>query len=95
MSVENLEGDFGATCWVGGCWVDPRFRGKGVMRALFSYIDEFADRSGWSVQGLGVWTDNEVAISAYLALGFLRAGVDIASTKHPGKSYVRMIRSTK
>ena len=25
MSVENLDGDFGATCWVGGCWVDPQF----------------------------------------------------------------------
>jgi hypothetical protein len=25
MSVENLNGDFGATCWIGSCWVYPDF----------------------------------------------------------------------
>jgi len=94
MSVENLDGDFGATCWVGGCWVDPQFRGLGLMRQLFFYVDQNADQNDWKIQGLGVWTDNEVAINAYLALGFLKAGEDIPSTRHPGKSYVRMIRKT-
>ena len=26
MTVENLSGDFGATCWVGSCWVNSEFR---------------------------------------------------------------------
>ena len=26
MSVEKLDGDFGATCWIGGCWSDPAYR---------------------------------------------------------------------
>lgn len=95
MSIENLVGDFGATCWVGGCWVDPQFRGLGLMRQLFFYVDQNADKNDWKIQGLGVWTDNEVAINAYLALGFLKAGEEIPSTRHPGKSYVRMIRKTQ
>ena len=28
MSVEKLDGDFGATCWIGGCWSDPDHRGS-------------------------------------------------------------------
>jgi hypothetical protein len=35
LAVEVLDGDFGATCWIGGCWSNPRFRGKGLMRAMF------------------------------------------------------------
>jgi len=27
LTIENLTGDFGATCWIGGCWVDPSVRG--------------------------------------------------------------------
>jgi GNAT superfamily N-acetyltransferase len=52
LSVEVLDGDFGATCWIGGCWSDPQFRGKGLMRALFTFIDE--QEKDWKVQGLGV-----------------------------------------
>ena len=30
MYIEVLDGDFGATCWIGGCWSDPAYRGKGL-----------------------------------------------------------------
>ena len=63
MYIEVLDGDFGATCWVGGCWSDPRFRGKGLMRAMFTFIDQ--QDKDWKIQGLGVWTDNYSAIDAY------------------------------
>ena len=43
MSVEKLDGDFGATCWIGGCWSDPDFRGVGLMRTMFEFLDEQAD----------------------------------------------------
>jgi GNAT superfamily N-acetyltransferase len=93
LSVEVLNGDFGATCWIGGCWSDPRFRGKGLMRAMFAYIDE--QEKDWKIQGLGVFTDNYSAIAAYEKLGFVKMGDDTASTRQPGKFYQRMIRNPK
>ncbi len=94
MSVENLEGDFGATCWIGGCWSDPDFRGVGLMRAMFEFLDNQATSRDWRVQGLGVWTDNESAIAAYEKLGFVEMGGPQPSTRQPGKFYQRMIRKT-
>ena len=70
LSVEVLNGDFGATCWIGGCWSSPEFRGKGLMRAMFAFIDH--QEKGWKIQGLGVWTDNYGAIAAYEKLGFIK-----------------------
>ena len=65
MTVENLKGDFGATSWVGSCWVDPEYRQHGALRALFEYLDIHAAQRDWSVQGLGVWVDNETARKLY------------------------------
>ena len=92
MYVETLNGDFGATCWVGGCWSDPRFRGKGLMRAMFNFIDQ--QDKDWKIQGLGVWTDNYNAIAAYEKLGFVKMGEDTESTRKPGLYYQRMIRKS-
>jgi GNAT superfamily N-acetyltransferase len=92
LYIEVLKGDFGATCWIGGCWSDPEYRGKGLMRAMFTYIDE--QDKDWKVQGLGVWTDNFSAIAAYEKLGFVKMGDDTASTRQPGKFYQRMIRKS-
>jgi GNAT superfamily N-acetyltransferase len=92
LYIEVLKGDFGATCWIGGCWSDPNFRGNGLMRAMFTYIDE--QDKDWKVQGLGVWTDNFSAIAAYEKLGFVKMGEDTASTRQPGKFYQRMIRKS-
>ena len=93
LSVEVLVGDFGATCWIGGCWSDPQFRGKGLMRALFTFIDQH--EKDWKIQGLGVWTDNFSAIAAYEKLGFVKMGDDTESTRKPGLFYQRMIRNLK
>jgi RimJ/RimL family protein N-acetyltransferase len=92
LSVEVLNGDFGATCWIGGCWSNPSFRGKGLMRAMFTYIDE--QEEDWKIQGLGVWTDNYNAIAAYEKLGFVKMGEDTESTRKPGLFYQRMIRKS-
>jgi GNAT superfamily N-acetyltransferase len=93
LYIEVLKGDFGATCWIGGCWSDPNFRGKGLMRAMFTYIDQ--QDKDWKVQGLGVWTDNFSAIAAYESLGFVKMGEDTASTRQPGKFFQRMIRNSQ
>jgi GNAT superfamily N-acetyltransferase len=92
LYIEILKGDFGATCWIGGCWSNPKFRGKGLMRALFAYIDR--QDKDWKIQGLGVWTDNFSAIAAYEKLGFVKMGEDTASTRQPGKFFQRMIRKS-
>ena len=92
LSVEVLDGDFGATCWIGGCWSDPRFRGKSLMRAMFNFIDQ--QDKDWKIQGLGVWTDNFNAIAAYEKLGFVKMGEDTESTRKPGLLYQRMIRKS-
>lgn len=92
MYIEVLNGDFGATCWIGGCWSNPLFRGKGLMRAMFHFIDH--QDKDWKVQGLGVWTDNFSAIAAYEKLGFVKMGEDTESTRKPGKFYQRMIRKS-
>ena len=93
LYIEVLKGDFGATCWIGGCWSDPQFRGKGLMRALFTFIDQ--QEKDWKIQGLGVWTDNNNAIAAYEKLGFVKMGEDTESTRKPGMFYQRMIRNSK
>ena len=94
MTVENLKGDFGATSWVGSCWVDPEYRQHGALRALFEYLDLHAAQRDWSVQGLGVWVDNEIAISAYEKLGFEKMGEKQESARKPGMYYQRMLRKS-
>jgi GNAT superfamily N-acetyltransferase len=92
MYIEVLEGDFGATCWIGGCWSEPDYRSKGLFSAMMEFVDS-QDR-GWEVQGLGVWTDNHSAIAAYEKLGFVKMGEDTPSSRQPGKFYQRMIRKS-
>jgi GNAT superfamily N-acetyltransferase len=93
MSIENLDGDFGATCWIGGCWTDPAYRGLGALRSMFNFLDLHAKSRGWMKQGLGVWIDNFSAIAAYEKLGFVAMGEPQESSRKPGKFYQRMIRN--
>ena len=93
LYIEVLNGDHGATCWIGGCWTDPSFRGNGVMRALFNYIDKHAQEKGWRRQGLGVWVDNLGAINAYKSLGFTFAGEKMPGSRE-GKYFQHMVRDT-
>ncbi len=95
MSVEVLEGDHGATCWIGGCWSDPKYRGTGAFRRLFEFLDVNAPSKGWERQGLGVWADNSEAIGAYKALGFEFAGEIQPSARQPDRFYVHMVRNSK
>jgi GNAT superfamily N-acetyltransferase len=93
MTVENLDGDFGSTCWVGSCWVNPEFRKLGVLRSLFQFVDEHALVRDWSVQGLGVWVDSFSAIAAYEKLGFVMMGEKQESARKPSLYYQRMVRN--
>lgn len=95
MTLENLKGDFGATCWVGSCWVNPKFRQRGVLRALFTFADSHSEARKWGIQGLGVWIDNSGAIAAYENIGFEKMGEPRESSRKAGMYYQRMIRSVK
>ncbi len=92
INVENLQGDFGATCWLGGLWSNPKFRGSGAARALFDYMDEVAEEKDWRVQGLGVMENNASAIAAFEKFGFVRMGEPQESRGKPGYFYFRMIK---
>ena len=93
LYIEVLNGDHGATCWIGGCWTDPTYRGKGVMRALFDFIDKNASQKNWMRQGLGVWTDNYTAIKAYESLGFAFVGEKMPGSRE-GKFFQHMVRDS-
>jgi GNAT superfamily N-acetyltransferase len=93
LYIEVLNGDHGTTCWIGGCWTDPIYRGKGVMKSLFTYIDNNCKRKGWQRQGLGVWTHNLAAIKSYESLGFIVAGEQMPSTTYPGQYFQHMVRN--
>lgn len=93
MTVENLNGDFGATAWVGGCWSSPEYRGVGLLKAMIQYVDEHSQEKGWQRQGLGVWVDNHQAIAAYERLGFATMGEPTLSTRVADKFFIRMIRN--
>jgi RimJ/RimL family protein N-acetyltransferase len=92
MSIENLTGDFGSTCWIGSCWSDPMFRRRGALRSLFEYLDQNAQIRGWQVPGLGVFVENQGAMQAYQRLGFEPIGQPMPSTRKPEKMYQRMLR---
>jgi RimJ/RimL family protein N-acetyltransferase len=94
MYVEVLDGDHGATCWIGGCWSDPAFRGLGAFRSLFDYLDSHTHQKDWARQGLGVWSDNYQAIGAYQKLGFEFAGDLMPSESQPGMFYAHMVRNS-
>jgi RimJ/RimL family protein N-acetyltransferase len=92
MTVENLNGDFDAKAWIGGCWSSPQCRGVGLLKAMMSYVDKHAQVKGWQRHGLGVWVDNHPAIAAYESLGFVAMGEPMLSTRVAGKFYIRMVR---
>ncbi len=92
INVENLKGDFGATCWLGGLWLDPNYRGQGVARAIFDYLDANAERKDWKVQGLGVM-ENNPAIKTFEKFGFVKMGEPQESRGKPGHYYYRMIKA--
>lgn len=93
INVENLKGDFGATCWLGGLWLNPKYRGQGVARALFDYMDSVAKEKDWVVQGLGVMETNSNAITVFEKFGFVQMGEPQESRGKPGYFYYRMIKA--
>lgn len=57
------------TLYIDDLCVDEISRGKGVGRALYNYVVEFARESGCYNVTLNVWADNAHALGFYEALG--------------------------
>lgn len=92
MSVEKAEPIRGTDCWLGGCWIEPALRGRGITAMMIAQLDQICRSEGWKIQGLGVWPDNEIAIRAYLSCGFERHGEPMSSLSRPGQMYQIMVR---
>ncbi|MBM3722406.1 MAG: GNAT family N-acetyltransferase [Actinobacteria bacterium] len=92
MSVEEAEPIRKTDCWLGGCWIEPALRGKGITAMMIEKLDEICGEEGWQVQGLGVWPDNEIAIRAYLSTGWKKRGEPLPSRSKPGQMYQIMVR---
>ena len=65
--------------------VDPSKRGRGVGRTLVTALADEARRLGWSNIWLRVVPDNEPALRAYAAAGFVRATAAVEGTFNAGQ----------
>lgn len=93
MTIGKADPARGTDCWIGGCWVTPELRGRGIMRSMISELDLISAEEGWVTQGLGVWPENEVALRAYERSGFAKVGEVKQSISRPEKMYQLMVRS--
>ena len=95
MAVAVAEPHRNTDCWLHSCWVDPQYRGKGIVREMINQLDEICRSKGWTRQGLGVWPENERAISAYERNGFVKDGPLQQSRRRPDQKFQQMLRFTK
>ena len=58
------------TLYIDDLCVDETCRGKGIGKALYAYVLEFAKNEGCDNITLNVWTGNDNAIAFYQNLGF-------------------------
>ena len=93
LEVSKAADDRSADCWLSSWWIDQDFRGQGVSKLMVDWLDQLCVERGWHRQGLGVWPENQVAISAYLKLGFSKAPNELPSRSRPDKMYLPMYRN--
>ena len=65
--------------------VDPSERGRGVGRRLAMALADEARRLGWADIWLRVVAENESALRAYAAAGFVRATPDVEAAFNAGQ----------
>ncbi len=92
MGVSVAEPIRGCDCWLFSCWVEPKFRGTGIIDLMIKELDLICLENGWKKQGLGVWPENIRAIRAYERLGFRKAGEPRKSRSRPDQLYQPMFR---
>ncbi len=93
LAVDLADADRGSDCWMSSWWLEEDCRGKGVPKLMLAWLDNLCGLKGWNRQGLGVWPENERAISAYLKLGFVKGEKPLQSRSRPDKMYLPMYRN--
>ena len=79
-------------CWLFSCWIEPSYRGRGIMKLMIDELDVICHDQGWIIQGLGVWPHNIRAIKSYEKYGFEKAGVPKPSRSRPDQFFQPMFR---
>jgi ribosomal protein S18 acetylase RimI-like enzyme len=75
-------------------WVAPRFRRRGVGRALIEAVITWAETDGAEV-ALWVTCGNTPATNLYQSMGFLSTGEQKSLPSDPSKTEARMVRSLR
>ena len=70
----------GMFVWIQSVYVREAYRRKGVFRALFQHVQEFASTSEYCGIRLYVHDDNRLAQQIYLRLGMIEAGYKVLET---------------
>ena len=79
-------------CWLFSCWIEPSYRGRGIMKLMIDELDVICHDQGWIIQGLGVWPHNIRAIKSYEKYGFEKAGEPKPSRSRPDQFFQPMFR---
>lgn len=95
LAVDRADKDRTADCWIGAWWISESYRGQGIAQLMLDWVDQLAKDNSWARMGLGVWPDNERAISAYKKLGFIAGDQLMPSRSIPGLLYLPMFRDIK
>ena len=74
-------------CYLAGIVVTPRFRRRGIARALFGELKREADGRGVACIELDVWAFNEQARQVFASLGFrgMMERMTLAVERKPGR----------
>jgi RimJ/RimL family protein N-acetyltransferase len=95
MNAGDPNPNFPTSRWLQACWIEPDFRGLGILPAMIAFLDGFGTNLGWETLGLGVWLGNERARNAYSRAGFTALTEPLPSRQNPGKFYIAMSRDIK
>jgi RimJ/RimL family protein N-acetyltransferase len=92
MAITNGREELHVDCWLFSCWIDPSYRGQGLLHLLMQRFDQESYANGWKVQGLGVLPNNLIATRAFEQMGFKQSGDLKPSLKYPGHLFQLMLR---
>jgi GNAT superfamily N-acetyltransferase len=93
MAFGTLPRDVPDVPHVGGMWVDPSVRTRGIGRALAEAVFDWARQRGYRRVGLWVTEGNRPAVTLYERLGFTPTGRRDRQPVDPTLSIVEMERA--
>ncbi len=95
MNAGDPNPNFPTSRWLQAFWIEPEFRGRGILPALINFLEGLGSVMGWESLGLGVWLDNTRARTAYENVGFTALSRPLRSRDNPGKFYCVMSKDIR